>query len=161
MINLTIAKEKDLNTISKLAHFIWNAHYVPIVGQEQVNYMLDKMYSEESLLEQINQKKHIFYLIENENETIGFLSINSTNETDYFINKFYIDQQKSNKGIGTIVLNSLIETIKPKSLILKVNRENFKSINFYFKNQFVIASVEDFNIGNGYQMNDFVMVRNF
>lgn len=161
MINLTVAIEKDLNTIAKLAHIIWNNHYVSIIGQEQVNYMLAKMYNPESLSEQLNEKKHIFYLIEKDNEAIGFVSVSSINQLDYFIHKFYINQQKSNEGIGTIILNSLIEIIKPKSLILTVNRQNFKSINFYFKNQFKIDRVEDFDIGNGYQMNDFVMVRKF
>lgn len=160
MINLTVAKEKDLNTIARLAHIIWNDYYVSIIGQEQVDYMLTKMYNSESLSEQLNEKKHIFYLIEKDSEAIGFVSVSSTNQQDYFIHKFYINQQKSNTGIGTIILNSLIEIIKPKSLILTVNRQNFKSINFYFKNQFKIDRVEDFDIGNGYQMNDFVMVRN-
>lgn len=161
MINLTVAKEKDLDTIAKLAHLIWNDHYVSIIGQEQVDYMLAKMYSLESLSDQLNQKKHIFYLIEKDNKVIGFISTNSENQTDFFIHKFYIDQQKSNSGTGTIVLNFLIDIIKPKSLTLTVNRQNFKSINFYFKNQFKIEKVKDFDIGNGYQMNDFVMVRNF
>jgi ribosomal protein S18 acetylase RimI-like enzyme len=161
MINLTVAKEKDLDTIAKLAHLIWNDHYVNILGQEQVDYMLDKMYSLESLSDQLNQKKHVFYLIEKDNKVIGFISTNSENQTDFFIHKFYIDQQKSNSGTGTIVLNFLIDIIKPKSLTLTVNRQNFKSINFYFKNQFKIEKVEDFDIGNDYQMNDFVMVRRF
>ena len=161
MIKLTIATEKDLDTISKLAHFIWNDHYVNIVGQEQVDYMLNKMYNPKSLLEQINEKNHVFYLIENDNEPVGFISTDSTNQMDYFIHKFYIHQQRSNAGIGTIIINSLIDIIKPKSLTLTVNRQNFKSINFYFKNQFKIERLEDFDIGNGYQMNDFVMVRKF
>lgn len=161
MINLTVAKEKDLNTIAKLAHIIWNDHYISIIGQEQVDYMLAKMYNPESLSEQLNEKKHLFFLVEKDNESIGFVSVSSTNEKDFFLHKFYINQQKSNSGIGTIILNSLIEIIKPKSLILTVNRQNFKSINFYFKNQFKIERVEDFDIGNGYQMNDFVMVRKF
>ena len=62
MIHLKLALEKDLTTITKLAHVIWNDHYVPIVGQEQVDYMLHKMYDHQSLEEQLNQKKHIFYL---------------------------------------------------------------------------------------------------
>lgn len=160
MINLTVATEKDINIIANLAHNIWNDHYVSIIGQDQINYMLDKLYSQESLSEQLNEKKHIFYLVEKDNEVIGFVSFSSINQQDYFIHKFYINQQKSNSGIGTIILNSLIEIIKPKSLILTVNRQNFKSINFYFKNQFKIDRIEDFDIGNGYQMNDFVMVRN-
>lgn len=161
MINLTVAKEKDLDTIAKLAHLIWNDHYVNIIGQAQVDYMLAKMYSLESLSDQLNQKKHVFYLIEKDNNVIGFISTNSENQSDFLIHKFYINQQKSNSGTGTIVLNFLIDMIKPKSLTLTVNRQNFKSINFYFKNQFKIERVEDFDIGNNYQMNDFVMVRRF
>ena len=161
MIHLKVAEEKDLSIISKLAKAIWNDHYVPIIGQQQVDYMLDKMYNHQSLVEQLNIKKHVFYLIQKDNTAIGFVSVSSENNRDYFLHKFYIDQQKSNSGIGTKVLNLLIETIKPKILTLTVNRQNFKSINFYFKNNFKIDRVEDFDIGNGYEMNDFVMVRKF
>ncbi len=159
MIQLTIAQEKDLDTIAKLAKVIWNDHYVPFIGQEQVDYMLDKIYNYQSLVEQLNVKKHVFYLIKNSDNVIGFLSISSENKSDYFLHKFYIDQQKSNEGIGTKTLHLLIETTNPKTLSLTVNRQNFKSINFYFKNGFKIDRVEDFDIGDGYQMNDFVMVK--
>lgn len=161
MIQLILAKENDTDTIAQLAHKIWNAHYVAIVGQAQVDYMLQEMYSNKSLLEQINIKKHVFYLIQKEKEFIGFISLSTQNNADFFLHKFYIDQQQSNAGIGTEVLNSIIDLIKPKTLTLTVNRQNFKSINFYFKNHFKIDRVEDFDIGNGYEMNDFVMVRKF
>ena len=52
----------------------------------------------------------------------------------------------------------LLKLLKPEELRLTVNRQNFKSINFYFKNGFKIEQVADFDIGNGYVMNDFVMV---
>jgi len=161
MIHIKLASEKDLTTISKLAEIIWNDHYVPFIGQQQVDYMLAKIYNYESLIEQLNIKKHIFYLIEKDSEAIGFLSISTENKQDYFLHKFYIDQQKSNSGIGTEVLNLLVENIAPKSLTLTVNRQNYKSINFYFKNHFKIDRVEDFDIGDGYEMNDFVMIRKF
>lgn len=159
MIHLTIAQEKDLATIAHLAKIIWNDHYVPFIGQQQVDYMLNKIYNHASLVEQLTQKKHVFYLIKKEEESIGFLSISSENQADYFLHKFYINQQQSNSGIGTQVLHSLIEAVQSKSLTLTVNRQNYKSINFYFKNGFKIDHVEDFDIGDGYQMNDFVMVR--
>ena len=136
MIHLKVAEEKDLTTISKLAKVIWNDHYVPFIGQQQVDYMLSKIYNHESLIEQLNQQKHVFYLIEKDNIDVGFLSVSSQNKSDYFLHKFYIDQQKSNAGIGTEVLNLFIQQINPKSLMLTVNRQNFKSINFYFKNGF-------------------------
>lgn len=161
MIYLKEAEEKDLTTISKLAQIIWNQHYVSIIGQKQVDYMLEKMYNHKSLIEQMTQKKHVFFLIQNLDECLGFISVSTENNSDYFLHKFYIDQQKSNTGIGTILLKALIEKLKPKSLMLTVNRKNYKSINFYFKNQFKIDRVEDFDIGDGYEMNDFVMVREF
>ena len=161
MVNLIKAKEPELNIIADLAKVIWNDHYVPIIGQTQVDYMLANIYNLDSLIEQLNVKKHEFYLIEKENKNIGFLSVSSLNKEDYFLHKFYINTSDSNGGVGTHVLNLMIQLLNPKSLTLTVNRQNFKSINFYFKNGFKIESIEDFDIGNGFQMNDFVMKRSF
>ena len=62
------------------------------------------------------------------------------------------------KGIGTKLLNHILQTLKnAKTIELTVNRQNYKAINFYFKNGFVIKEVADFDIGNNYFMNDFVM----
>lgn len=159
MIHLRLANEQDLKTIADLAKIIWNEHYVPIIGQEQVDYMLSTIYNLESLKQQLHEKKHQFYLIDAANNTVGFLSVSSDNKSDYFLHKFYIDQKQTNAGLGTKALQLLIDTINPKSLTLTVNRQNYKSINFYFKNGFKIDHVADFDIGNGYQMNDFVMKR--
>ena len=63
--------------------------------------------------------------------------------------------------MGTITLNELTNLLKPKTYTLTVNRQNYKSINFYFKNGFIINEIADFDIGNGYVMNDFVMKKMF
>lgn len=160
MIHLILAKHSDLGAIAEMARQIWNTHYVPMIGQAQVNYMLDKFYAQHSLAAQL-QSGHRFYLIQQNDDTIGFLSVSSANNCDYFLHKLYIYSQKANTGSGTEVFERLIYLINPKSLTLTVNRKNFKSINFYFKNGFRIKSVEDFDIGNGYEMNDFVMERLF
>jgi GNAT superfamily N-acetyltransferase len=157
MLNLKLANLNDLNTIANLAKEIWNEHYVPIIGQKQVDYMLNKMYNLDSLNDQMLIQKHKFYLIENNFETIGFVSLGTENDSDYFIHKFYIQQSQSNSGIGSQVIGKMIKLVAPKSLTLTVNRQNHKSINFYFKNGFKIEQVADFDIGEGYVMNDFVM----
>ena len=46
----------------------------------------------------------------------------------------------------------------PQEIRLQVNRQNFKAINFYFKAGFKIEKVADFDIGDGYFMNDFIMI---
>ena len=45
MLQVVIATTNDLNTVAELAKTIWNIHYVPIIGQEQVDYMLDSIYN--------------------------------------------------------------------------------------------------------------------
>lgn len=158
-IKLQIATLEDIPTIYLLAEKIWNIHYVPIIGQEQVDFMLSTMYSQEALTEQMTVKNHTFYLIISAEKTIGYLSVSGME--DMFIHKFYIDPNEQSKGIGSAVFKNLVALYPSlKTFRLTVNRKNYKSINFYFKNNFVIEKVEDFDIGHGYYMNDFIMLWN-
>ncbi len=161
MITLKTATVKDIELIRNLANEIWHAHYIDIIGIEQVEYMLGKMYDTQSLTKQLTEDGHQFYFIVSNNTILGFISVSSTNQNDYLIHKFYIKQTASAKGLGTIALNELKTLLNPKTYSLTVNRQNYKSINFYFKNGFVIDHVADFDIGNGYVMNDFVMKKVF
>ena len=157
MLTLKPATEKDFLTIEKLAHSIWHQHYVPIVGLEQVNYMLAKMYTQQALQKQTKEGQQ-FYLVENDGKETGFISISSSNSKDLMLHKFYILQEKQNTGLGKLVFKNIIDLYKPKTVRLTVNRQNYKSINFYFKLGFKIEEVADFDIGNNYFMNDFVML---
>ncbi len=158
-IKLKEAVAGELSIISTLAEKIWNSHYVPIIGQQQVNYMLERMYSPQSLQEQLTEKKHIFYLVVLPgNETAGFVSVHRETNDEWFLNKFYMLTEKAARGLGTLVFKELLKLLRPKKITLTVNRQNYKSINFYFKNGFCIDHVADFDIGQGYVMNDFVMI---
>jgi len=150
------AAYSDCKLIYDLALEIWNKHYVPIIGQQQVDYMLNTLYSEISLRKQMEEGQKFSLIFQND-LAIGYFSISKKGEVS-FLNKFYIDSNKHSQGIGTEVMNKIIAQSKEeKTIELTVNRQNFKTINFYFKNGFRIKSVEDFDIGEGYFMNDFVM----
>ncbi|MCE3258519.1 MAG: family N-acetyltransferase [Bacteroidetes bacterium] len=158
-LKLIPASEKDIPVISKLAAVIWNQHYPSIIGQEQVDYMLEMMYSARSLSDQLVKKEHLFFLIRFKGEDIGFISVNRVQNNEWFLNKFYIDQTLSAKGLGSMAFKELMTIIRPEKITLTVNRKNHKSINFYFKNGFKIQEVKDIDIGNGFTMKDFVMVK--
>lgn len=159
-LKLIAATYKDTDTISELAKLIWNQHYPEIISQQQIDYMLNLMYSKESLSEQMLTKGHLFFLIQSGTTNLGFISVNPTGNNQWFLNKFYINQTHSAKGIGGKSFELILEMIKPHKISLTVNRKNYTSINFYFKQGFKIEQVADFDIGNGYVMNDFVMVWN-
>ncbi len=108
MIGLVCADNTHISVIQNLASDIWWKYYPSIIGYKQVQYMLDKFYSESALLEQMNIKKHSFFLISLKKKVIGFISIERLKNKKLFIHKFYILQNKANKGIGTKVFRKII-----------------------------------------------------
>lgn len=159
-IQLRPAGRADVDQVNELARRIWNVHYVPIIGQAQVDYMLDKMYSSPSLLQQM-EEGHRFFFVLQDGRTVGYLSIGSFGENgSYKLHKFYIAADEQGKGIGATAFEmALKEFPDMKTIRLNVNRKNFKSINFYFKQGFRIETVIDLDIGDGYFMDDFVMLK--
>jgi ribosomal protein S18 acetylase RimI-like enzyme len=153
--------EKDL--IADLADKIWHAYYIEIITRDQIKYMLDRFYSGDSLSIQMSEGQEFYRVDEGEN-THGFVSVSQKNQQEFFIHKFYILPQLHRKNIGSAVMQLILEDMQTRSqgmdfnVRLTVNRKNYKAINFYFKNGFTIEKVEDFDIGNGYFMNDFVMM---
>src|ERR1700748_2236698 len=107
MLRLKPATDKDFLVIEQLAHAIWHTHYVPIIGLEQVNYMLGKMYNRQALQKQTEEGQQ-FYLVINDEKESGFVSISSANGTDLILHKFYILQEKQNSGLGTLVFQKLV-----------------------------------------------------
>lgn len=158
MLSVQTATLQDLTTIGQLAKDIWQKHYVPIIGRQQVDYMLEKMYAPDALKKQVAEGQK-FHLVLEETTPVGFISVSNPRSHDYFLHKFYLSPNEQNHGIGTKVFRQLFSEVYPAEKIhLTVNRQNYKSINFYFKLGFKIESVKDFDIGEGYYMNDFVMV---
>ena len=152
------AGREDIPVISALAARIWKAYYTEIISMEQIEYMLDKGYSEESLKEQMDGGVEV-ELLEEEGVPVGYLAWERTGEMEIFIHKFYIDVSFHRRGLGSYFLIEVKKQFREDdTLRLTVNRQNFRSINFYFKNGFVIQEVKNFDIGNGFVMNDFVMV---
>ncbi len=150
---------EDLDKIIVLAHKIWNDHYPEIIGQEQVNYMLEKMYDAESLKQQMQSNDLFFLAYTTEYEApIAFISIKEVEKGALFINKFYVDTQTQRSGVGMSFFDFILKEFTPEVIRLQVNRMNYKAVNFYFKSGFTIEKVADFDIGDGYFMNDFVMI---
>ena len=157
-VSLHKAGVTDIPAIAQFAYSIWNEYYVSIISQEQIDYMLNKMYSSEALEKQMNEGQN-FFLIRLNHTPTGFVSVSEISPKEFMLHKFYVLGSERSKGLGSQVLGILVKHLNhPEKIILTVNRQNFKSINFYFKNGFTIEKVEDFEIGSGYYMNDFIMI---
>lgn len=158
-LTLQQATPGDLPRIHHLAHRIWRAHYPAVIGSKQVEYMLGSMYSLESLQRQMEAEGQMFRLVMDGEEVIGYLSVSHRGEGQYFLHKFYLDNEQRGRGLGKKVFALLLSHYPGiRELRLTVNRQNYKSINFYFKIGFTIERCVDIPIGEGFEMNDFQML---
>jgi ribosomal protein S18 acetylase RimI-like enzyme len=160
MIQLKRAKEADIPIIQEIARVTWQPTYVPLLGQIQVDYMLEKMYNKGALLEQLAEG-YVFLIAELGMEQVGFAaySIIDHDNRGYKLHKIYVLPDAHGKGVGKFLMNEVVGQVRDaggKSLSLNVNRNN-KAQNFYEKAGFKVKETVDIEIGNGFFMNDYVM----
>ena len=159
-LHLVLATPTDIPAIQALAQRIWRAHYPDIIGVVQTEYMLGKFYDNDSLRQQMAEGQQ-FWLVQDpaaSDGPLGFLAVSDKGEGRFFLHKFYLDNERRGRGLGKTVFELLLARCPGlQEMRLTVNRQNFKSINFYFKIGFVIEQCVDIAIGEGYEMNDFQM----
>ena len=157
-ISFKPAAENDISLIAQLADKIWREHYPAMITVKQIDYMLRTRYSA-PVIEAKMQRGEQFYLAYLDNEAVGYASI-ELKESYYYLHKFYLDVSKHRRGVGKEFFAYLLMQMEAsKPIKLQVNRQNVKAINFYFKMGFTIEYAADFNIGENYFMQDFVMKR--
>ena len=157
-MSLRKAYEHDIPLIRDLAFKIWPSTYSNIISKEQIDYMLDLMYSEQSLAEQM-QKGIEFVIAYDGVAPVGFASVGLVEAGVYKLHKLYVLPSQHGRGTGRFLTNAVIKAARAKgatTLRLNVNRQN-PAVEFYKKMGFLIAAEQDLDIGNGYLMVDYVM----
>ena len=158
MLKIRMATSKDIPLIRELTFKVWPQTYAAIISREQIEYMMEMMYSEASLLKQMNEGCRFIIAYDN-NEPVGFASCQETEPSLFKLHKIYVLNTQQGKGTGKFMIEYLLNDIRQKggsALQLQVNRHN-KARNFYEKLGFVTIQEADFDIGNGYFMNDYIM----
>ena len=103
-----------------------------------------------------------FFLAVEDNIYLGYAGVAPTEtESLYKLEKLYVVPDNHRKGIGNILLEAVEQFTAKKggnALTLQVNRSN-AAVGFYKKMGFIIDKEADVEIGNGYYMNDYFMVK--
>lgn len=151
------ADSGDLELVGRLAAAIWPGVYHPIIGEQQVAYMLERFYSPSALKQQFDAG-HRFFIAET-HSPVGFASMSPEGEERWKLQKLYLLAALHGTGAGKGLLKHLIDLLTSEgqqNLFLNVNRYNARAIAFYEKMGFNQIAVEDIDIGNGFWMNDYV-----
>lgn len=145
-------------SVYAVADAIWTQHYTPILGEAQVEYMVEKFLSPEAVTEQINSG-YEYFLFSYDYTFAGFAGIHEK-DGQLFLSKLYVDEEFRGKGIGKYMFQKFIEICKMRNLSkiwLTCNRNNTNSLAFYEHLGFLKVREEVTDIGNGFVMDDFIL----
>lgn len=164
-MNVRAATLDEVPAIRAIALATWPVAYGEILSPAQLAYMLDLMYSEPALVEQMTVKGHRFLIAEGDGRIIGFASFEHGYDAkpSTRLHKLYVLPDSKGTGTGKAVLHAVADAARASGdtrIELNVNRFN-PAKDWYLNHGFRIERDEVIDIGQGHVMDDHVMVRPF
>ena len=158
--------EEAIPQLRELAWVIFPHTYRTMLSPEQIDYMMDMMYSMPNLQKQIEEGHH-YYIAYDEETSRGYVSVQHEGADNdgievFHLHKIYVMPDAQGMGIGIKLFNRAVEHAKeassgkPARIELNVNKFN-KSVGFYKHIGMRVLLEEDFPIGNGFYKTDYIM----
>ena len=160
------AGEDDLQSIHDMAEIVFRHTYRDILSPEQMEYMMDWMYSLPNLRRQL-EDGHVYHIALDGNRPCGYVSVQPDHIDEdgavvFHLQKIYVLPYEQGVGLGRILFRTAIDFVcsqterRPLRIELNVNRSN-PAVGFYRHLGMRILRQGDFHIGNGFYMNDYIM----
>lgn len=160
------AGQLELQVIHDMAEVVFRQTYRSILSPDQMDYMMEWMYSLPNLQKQVAHG-HTYYVAWAGDKPLGYVSVRKDCiEKDgtevWHLEKIYVMPAAQGSGLGYKLLETARQhVIDNKSALkarieLNVNRNN-PAVGFYKHQGLTILRQGDFPIGNGYYMNDYIM----
>ena len=153
---------EQLHVVHELAHAIWPRVYPGIISEAQIDYMLRQRYDLDVLRADV-EKGMCYALIHSDDQNVGFIAFEPrTHEDEAFLHKLYVLPETAGQGMGAAALNWVSEQAAShelKRLRLFVNKHNVRAVRAYLRNGFIFDRDVITDIGEGFVMDDFVMVK--
>ena len=157
------AAREDAAAISALAREIWNAHYAAIISKAQIEYMLAQRYDPEIIRTELASGDAWWDKLLVNGRMTGFSSCFLTgNAGEIKLDKLYVHHDHQRHGYGGMLLDRVLGIARAHgctTLILAVNKHNHTAIAAYRKYGFRIAESVVKDIGGGFVMDDYIMVK--
>ncbi len=159
MFRLRKADLEDAPLINKLAREVFPLTYRDILTPEQNEFMFEWMYAVDNIRRQM-QEGHCYFILEDKYQACGYMSIQQEEQL-FHLHKIYVLPVCQKAGAGRFLFEQALAYVKsihssPCRLELRVNRHN-PAVGFYKKMGMKILRSDDFDIGQGYFMNDYIM----
>ena len=165
MTEIIKATQNDLQAIHDMAQVVFRHTYKDILSPEQMEYMMDMMYSLPNLEKQLQDGHHYYIARSQDNCPCGYVSVQcegcGEDGRDVFhLHKIYVMPDRQGLGIGLKLFQTVVAHVCDLSsnarIELNVNKFN-KAVDFYLHLGMKIIHEEDYPIGNGFYKTDYIM----
>jgi diamine N-acetyltransferase len=161
-VEIVPAGPEHLGEIARLADLVWRAHYPAIIGMAQVEYMLERMYDLKVLRAELAQGICYDRLFA-DGQLRAFAGYGPHGrDGEMKLYKLYVHPASQRKGYGSRLISHVEEKARQrglKVLLLTVNKGNHNAVAAYKKNGFTIRETGVIDIGGGFVMDDYIMVK--
>lgn len=157
---IEVHSKQQIADVANLAREIWQEHYLPIVGQEQIDYMLEKFQCERAITKQLADRYEYYSVAYNGCNTGYMAVVSNVSESSLMISKIYVRKSDRSCGLGKQILEFVEELCRQrriKKIWLTVNKHNRHSIEWYSRMGFTNTGPIVQDIGGGFVMDDFKM----
>jgi ribosomal protein S18 acetylase RimI-like enzyme len=149
----------DFRQLEPFAASIWEQYYTPIIGADQVAFMLEKFQSAQAMFDQFSAGYKYAVVICGDQKA-GYFAYDGKAEKEVFISKLYIHKDFRRRGLGRHILDFIAKETRAlgcTAMTLSVNKDNSNSIQFYIAYGFQTIKAQKVAIGEGFYMDDYVM----
>lgn len=158
---ITALRPEEAEALAELAGRIWRHNYPGILSPEQIDYMLTRRYHPPLIRQQLARGDH--WDVAREGATLlAFAHSFHLEGGAVKLDKLYVHPDWQRQGLGAQLLARIEAralTHGRSHLLLRVNRQNTQAINAYRKYGFSIAREVVEDIGGGFVMDDYVMIK--
>lgn len=158
MYTIRNATITDIPLIRELVFQVWPQTYRGLLSDAQIDYMLEMMYSETSLREQMEDGSR-FIIIDEDSKPVGYAAFQEIEPSIFKLHKIYVLPSQQGKGTGRYMIEYITGEIAKEgasALQLQVNKRN-RARYFYEKLGFRLVREFKVDIGSGYYMDDYLM----
>ena len=162
MSDLTYIPVKDPEHIAELANYaesIFREYFSEFHPADKVDYLVRHLLSIDTLIRCIADEGYEYYFADDEGGHVGFIGFKCY-EDHLFLSKLYLEKAARGMGYGRqefeFVRSRALEEGLPK-ITLTVARDNDASWQKYLHMGFEIVDEVDSDVGEGFQMNDYIM----
>ena len=112
MFTIRKATSADCGLIHKLAWQIFPETYKEILSKEQIEYMMEWMYSLESIRQQMEEEGHVYLIACEECEAAGYVSVQQQGKDLFHLQKIYVLPYYQGAHCGSFLFREAVKYIK-------------------------------------------------